>query len=397
MNARTLVILAAATVLLAAIAIFANRGGDTASIAGDSAGQLLVPGLADQLDAINAIEISGAGSARLARIERSDGQWTVAEQDGYAAATGKVNALLIALAEATIVEEKTADPAFHSRLGVEAIDSAEAKGVEVALEGDDGASFEVILGDTYGDDERYARLASSAQSVLIDRDPDVAREPSDWVSPEIIAIPSSRVQRVEVRHADGESLVIHKEARELTDFTVDSVPEGRELQYSGIANVTGSVLQDLDLDAVSRQPEAPGDTLATTEFRMFDGLILTVTATAAEEEDGQPWLHFVARFDADQALAFATETVDDVAGAETQETDAAAALDATDTAADDSAADDAAAEPADDIDSAPADDPTVEAAMLNERLGAWRYRIPSYQYSQLTRRMDDLLRPPPSE
>lgn len=369
MNRKTFAILAVIVALLAGIAILSQQGGDTASIAGDSAGELLVPGLADRLEDITAIEITGAGNERLARIEQSGGQWVVAEQDGYAAATGTVSGLLIALAEARIVEEKTADPNFHSRLGVEAVDSAEATGLKVTLTGGDGAGFEVVLGDAYGDGQRYARLAASAQSVLIDRNPDVARDPSDWVRPEILALPSSRVQRVAISHAGGENLVIRKDARELTDFAVEDVPEGRELQYSGIANVTGSVLQNLNLDEVSRQPEAPGEVLATTEFRTFDGLVLTVTATAAEEEDGQPWLSFAARFDAEQALSFATDTVDDVA-----------------------AADDSGAPPGE-----PAADATAEAAALNERLAGWRFRIPSYQYSQMTRRMDDLLRAPPAE
>ena len=386
MNRKTFVILAVVALLLAGIAMLSQRNGDTASIAGASAGELFVPGLADSVEAITAIEISGAGNARLARIERAGADWVVVEQGGYPAATGKVNGLLIALAEARIVEEKTADPAFHSRLGVEAVDSAEATGLEIALTGSDGASFELVLGDAYGDGERYARLAASVQSVLIDRNPDVARDPADWVRPEILAIPSSRVQRVEVEHADGERLVIHKEARELTDFTVDSVPEGRELQYSGIANVTGSVLQALELDAVSRAPEEPGERLAITEFRTFDGLVLTVTATAAEEADGQPWLSFAARFDPDQALAFATETVDDVGAADTL------AAEPVDADADADADDAASAEAGE-----PADDPAAEAAALNERLAGWRFRIPSYQYSQMTRRMDDLLRPPPSE
>jgi hypothetical protein len=325
----------------------------------------------------------------LARIERAGEDWVVVEQGGYAAATAKVASLLIALAEARIVEEKTADPAFHSRLGVEAVDSATATGLEVTLTANDGASFEIVLGDAYGDGERYARLAASAQSVLIDRNPDVARDPADWVRPEIIAIPSSRVQRVEIRHADGEGLVIHKEARELSDYTVDSVPTGRELQYAGIANVTGSVLQALELDAVSRAPEAPGEVLATSEFRTFDGLVITVTATEAEEPEGQPWLSFAARFDADQALNFATETVEDLAAAaapaEVADADAAATEDSDDDASDATA------------EATTADDPTAEAAALNQRLAGWRFRIPSYQYSQMTRRMNDLLRAPPSE
>jgi len=396
MNRKTFIILAVAAVLLAGLAVLSQQGRDTASIAGDTAGELLVPGLADQLDEITAIEISGAGDARLARIERVGEEWVVAEQDGYPAATGKVNGLLIALAEARIVEEKTADPAFHSRLGVEAVESTTATGLEVALTGNDGASFEIVLGDAYGDGERYARLAASAQSVLIDRNPDVASDPSEWVRPEIVAIPSNRVQRVEIEHADGERLVIHKAARELTDFQVDSVPEGRELQYSGIANVTGSVLQALNLDAVSRQPETPGEVLATTEFRTFDGLVLTVTATAAEEAEGQPWLHFAARFDAEQALAFATESVEDVGAADADAAAEPAAAEA-DADAENAAASDPGDETAVDSVASGADDPTAEAAMLNERLGGWRFRIPAYQYSQMTRRMEDLLRAPATE
>jgi len=395
MNRKAFVVLAVVALLLVGVAMLSQHGGDTASIAGDSAGELLVPGLADQVDAITAIEISGAGAARLARIERAGEDWVVVEQGGYAAATGKVNGLLIALSEARIVEEKTTDPNFHSRLGVEAVDSATATGLELALTASDGASYEVVLGDAYGDGERYARLAASAQSVLIDRNPDVARDPSDWVRPEIIAIPSSRVQRVEVSHADGESLVIHKDARELSDYTVDAVPEGRELQYSGIANVTGSVLQALELDAVSRAPETPGEVLATTEFRTFDGLVLTVTATAAEEADGQPWLSFAARFDAGQALEFATETVDSLAAADTPAEDAGAAVEAADTVAAEGDASDGPADAA--APDEPADNAIAEAAALDERLAGWRFRIPSYQYSQLTRRMDDLLRAPPSE
>jgi hypothetical protein len=378
MNRKAFVILAFVAVLLAGIAILTQRGGDTESIAGASAGQVFVPGLADRLDAIAAIEITGAGDARLARIERSGEQWVVSEQDGYAADPGKVTALLIALAEARIVEEKTADPDFHSRLGVEAVDAAEATGLEVTLTGSEGTNFELILGDAYGDGERYARLVSSPQSVLIDRNPDVARDPAEWVRPEIIAIPSGRVQRVRIDHADGEQLIIRKDARELTDFQVDSVPEGRELQYAGIANVTGSVLQNLELDAVSRQPETPGEVLAMTEFRMFDGLVVTVTATAAEEADGSPWLSFAARFDEEQARAFATDTVEEPGAAE-------AAGEPADGAADAGAAADRTA------------DAINEAATLNERLGGWRYRIPAYQYSQMTRRMEDLLRALPSE
>jgi hypothetical protein len=54
-------------------------------------------------------------------------------------------------------------------------------------------------------------------------------------------------------------------------------------------------------------------------------------------------------------------------------------------------ADGAAASPA-----TPAADPSAEAARINAKVGGWRYKIASFQYDQITRRMADLLKPPPA-
>ena len=369
MNSRTFGALAVVAVLLAALAILGQRGSDTASIAGDTAGQAFLPALGAALGDIERIEITGAGRERLVSLERAGDGWTVAEQDGYPAAAAEVNALLIALAEAKIVEEKTADSGFHARLGVEAIDAAEAAGLELALVAG-SQRFDFVLGDSYGSTARYARLADSARSVLIDRDPDVTRDPADWLAPGILAIAAGRTQQVTIEHADGERLVVRKDETAQANFDVEAVPEGRELQYAGIADVTGSVLQGLELEGVSRQPETPGERLASVEFRTFDGLEIVAEATAAE--DGEPWISFAARIDEERASVVAG------AGADT-DTDSDAVADA-----------DADA----DVDAAAA--VSAEAAEINARLAGWRFRIPAYQYSQLTRRMEDLLRAPPA-
>jgi Domain of unknown function (DUF4340) len=365
MNGRTFGILGLIAVVLAAIAIVGQQRNSTGSIAGDTAGELFVPALADGLDAIDRIVVSGAGSTPLVTLARADGQWVVSSEDGYPAAQNKVRALLIALAEARIVEEKTSDPAFYDRLGVEPIAGADAKGVEIALTAADRQPISLILGESYGNKNRYARLADGAQSVQIDRDPEVARTPTDWLAPEILNIAGKRVQQVGIRHSDGEMLLIHKEVADAANFTVEDVPEGRELQYAGIANVTGNVLQELHLEAVARAGEPAADPLVVTEFRTFDGLFVTVQANAADGED--PWLTFTARFDAEQALSFATEPVDDESLTDTPD-----------------------ATPSNEADA------IAEADAINARLAGWRFRIASYQYSQLTRHMDDLLKAAPA-
>jgi Domain of unknown function (DUF4340) len=397
MSRKAFTILVVAALAFVILAIVGQRPSNTKSVAGDSVGSLLFPDLTEHLDDIDEVLVDGAGRKRLVSLERSDDGWTVSELDGYEADRSKVNSLLIALADARIVEEKTADPEFHSKLGVEDVAGPDAAGIEVGLVAGDGNRFSVVLGSTYSGGQRYARIADNDLSVLIDQDPNVAKDPSDWVVPEIIDIAGDRIQRVEISHADGEHIVLHKEARGETNFTVDDIPEGRELQYAGVANATGNLLQHLRLDAVRRRSDEAAEPVAVTEFWTFDGLVITVNATAVADED--PWLGFSARFDADQALAYAPPPSDTSAAADGDAADAGAAeVDATESgsansdAADNGSTESGPAGTATD-DSEPEADVAAEADSINARLADWQYRVASYQMSQLTRRMEDLLRP----
>lgn len=359
MSARTLgflIALAAASVLLAVVGQWLERGGGSGSVDG-AVGTTFLPGLEDELNAVERVEIVGAGGEPVATLERSDGVWTVAEEDSYPADVAKIRDALVALAEARILEEKTSNPAFYDRLGVTSIDDPEARGVEVRIWGDDREYAAVVLGDAASGNDRFARRADESVSYLIDRDPELPTTAAQWTRPEILNVASNRVQRVEIMHADGERLVISKSARDQANFTVEDIPEGRELQYATIANVTGGALRELRLEAVARLEDDPPLPAVMSEFRTFDGLVVTVEGRLYGNE---PWVNFSARFDADQALAFAEEPVED-----------------------------------DVADAAPSDDSMIEeAADIEARVSGWRYRIPEYQYDQMTRRMDDLLRAP---
>lgn len=387
MSRKAFTILVVVALAFVVLAIVGQRPSNTKSVAGDSVGSLLLPDLTDHLDDIDEVLVDGAGQKRLVSLERTDDGWTVSELDGYQADRGKVNSLLIALADARIVEEKTADPEFHSKLGVEDIAGADAAGIEVGLVAGDGSRYSVVLGSTYSGGQRYARIADNDLSVLIDQDPNVAKDPADWVVPEIIDVAGDRIQRVEISHADGEHVVLHKEARGATNFTVDDIPEGRELQYAGVGNATGNLLQHLRLDAVRRASDEAADPVAVTEFSTFDGLVITVTATAVADED--PWLRFSARFDADQALAYAPPPGDTSEAADGE----AAEDDSTESAAANGDAAESGPAGTTTDDSEPEADVAAEADSINARLANWQYRVASYQMSQLTRRMEDLLRP----
>jgi len=354
MSKRTVAILGAALVVLLALVIFGQR-----SSAPVSSGSALVPDLQAALGDISRVAVVKANGETVATLEKGTDNWVVADKQGYIANAAKLRQALTALAEAHILEEKTANPELYARLGVEDVTAANAAGVSVALTAAGHELPTIILGNAEGSKFRYVRRAGEAQSYLIDRNPDVPRAAAQWVDSSIIDVRGDRVREVTVTHGDGEVVHLSKAAPELANFEVAGVPAGRELSYPGVANVIGNALRELNLEDV--EPAAPpADKPTIVEFRTFDGLVVRVTG---EKSGDASWITLEASVDAAQAAAAPPPAApaDGVAAATT-----------------------------------PATDPNAEAARINAKVGGWRYKIAGYQYDQMTRRMSELLKAPPA-
>src|SRR5690606_27063134 len=155
MTSRTLTILAAALVVLALLAVYGQRRDASPP---SRSGELLLPQLEASLDRIDRVRITAAGNEAVATLERGADPWSIAERHGYAADITKIRGVLRGLADARIVEEKTSNPAYYDRLGVSDIDSAEARGIEVAAFAGDEPLVAVIVGDSAGGGQHYVRL-----------------------------------------------------------------------------------------------------------------------------------------------------------------------------------------------------------------------------------------------
>ena len=388
MTYRTVTVLAAALVVLGALALFAQYRPQPA----DPGGELLLPGLRENLDPITRMTVLGAGAEPVVTLEREEAGWSVAEKNGYPADLEKIRHTLVSLAEARVVEAKTANPDYYDRLGVEAIENDAAGGVAVTLT---GADVNVIVGDTESDSRAYVRKADEAGSYLIDRDPEVGRSATDWLVTGILAIPGSRMARVTVTHADGEVVSVFKDDPAQTNFSVEHIPPDRELQYAGVANVMGTVLSNLNLQDV--EPLAAADAPVTvTEFLTFDGL--AVTAEALERED-EAWVAFRAEYRAPAEGSEPGESSPEDMSVESAETESGTGESVAGASADAvaEAPESAEASPGDEMDADEEMDVEAEAQELDRRLSGWRYRIANYQFDQMTRRMNDLLQSPPDE
>ncbi len=366
MNKRALVTVAALAAVLVVLALVGQNRAPEPSLSGST----LLPGLDAALNDVDEVTLVGAGNETIASILRSEQGWTVSEKGGYAADTAKIRDALLALAEARVVEEKTSNPEFYDRLGVESVETDSSAGTAVTIRYGDEAFPTVILGDAEGSSQRYARRSDEARSLLIDRDPDLPRSAPQWLQTGILDLRSERVSEVIIEHGDGERLRIFKDEPGQTNYSVDAVPDGRELQYAGVANVTGNVLRELALEDVEPAADDGLKPSVTTRFGTFDGLV--VTARGYERGD-ENWLEFEASVDAEAAAERGVEPASD---------DSAETADALVGAPGEGEADGSVNESA---------DPAAEAEAINATVAGWRYRIASYKYEQMTRRMEDLL------
>ncbi|MGI9203832.1 MAG: DUF4340 domain-containing protein [Woeseiaceae bacterium] len=346
MTQRTVLILAATVVGLVLLMLVTQNNNDESIFAGGK----LLPDFKVDANQVTNVSIARSNESENLGIRRNGGGWVVTERDDYPADIGTIRQLIIALADATIVEEKTANPDNYDRLGV-ADPGADGSGTKVVLTGED-FTYSVILGDAAQGNFRYARVTDNPTSYLIDQNPDLPTAVGEWLTDSLVDLPAARMRRVSISHADGETITIEKSEEAQTDFTVLGIPNGRELSYATAANGIGGALTSLTLQDARAAIEAAPST--SVLFETWDGL--AVNADIATEGDSA-WV-----------------------------TLSAAPADS----AEESAAIDTEAE-------TPQQSPAEEADEINSRVSGWQYQLAAHKKDLLVKRWDDILEPAEAE
>ena len=298
MRARQLLPWAVVSLALAAAAWWAlgRQARDEAPQAGPA-----LPGLAERLDALDGIEVYGAGEQKLVSLRRVDGRWEEAGHPGWPTNEREISRALFRLAEAKRLEAKTNDPALHARLGVEDLASAQAKGAELRLLGG-GEPLRLVVGSNHpGLGGSYARLAGEAQAWLLDTDLSPARNPVDWLDRRIIDLPLARIERVRVEPAQGRAFTL---TRRDEAFLIDGLAPAS----ADDAIATAAVPEQLALDGVAADDGTPAQRRHV--FEAVDGVSLTIATWAGE---GGTWARLSVALDEEAAQAWFARAGDDAA------------------------------------------------------------------------------------
>src|SRR5947208_4434749 len=142
MQKKGLIPLAAATLVLVALAIFALVSGDR-GVSRAAPGERAFPALAAGLDSVASVALWRNG-ATLTFIRDGD-TWLVAEKGNYPANPAKISQLVRAMADLTLVEPKTQNADRYPRLEVE--EPGRGKSALLSVRDKSGATVaEVIVG-----------------------------------------------------------------------------------------------------------------------------------------------------------------------------------------------------------------------------------------------------------
>lgn len=357
-----------------------------------------LPELHQHINDVKAVGFVVADDKPAVTLENKGTSWTVREKEGYPADTGKLRGLLLNLANARLLQEKTANTERYKELGVEDLKNKEAKGVLIKLEGLAGPAQLIIGNGSNHGGGTFVRRPGDTQSWLAQGQIRVDRDPGQWLDTALTDIASGRIAEIVLSQVQGKTLRLFRQEPGQADFQLANLPAGRELAgpdaLGGLAStLTGLKLEDVV--AAKTHPRPEGIQPLQGRYRTFDGVNVEVSAWP---QDGKHYASFSAFLDqaaADKAI----QSEQDKAKADYQSLQKTAEKESNPAEGQAANVKTAAAPPAPLAVQDPAkyrqqrlDELNAEITHLNQRFQGRHFAIPEFKYANLDKSLDDVLK-----
>ena len=223
--------------------------------------------------------------------QQQQGQWFVMSDVSkrYPADQQRLSDLLRALAEAVLVEAKTAKAENYARLGLDSINTPDSQSTLVEVYAGN-QKWQVLIGNLPSSGVgHYIRKPSDVQSWLIDTTIDIAEEHADWLQQPILDISVAEVSSVSRMGEKGWQ--ISRSVGETDSLVLDNLPEDRALRYEGILQSAVESLLSVRFDALAATDpsrwEDQGAVVSQLILTMSDGSAITAFVAQVNDE------HFV--------------------------------------------------------------------------------------------------------
>ncbi|MCA8909514.1 MAG: DUF4340 domain-containing protein [Rhodospirillaceae bacterium] len=290
----------AITVLAVAAWAWLLADGPQAQVA-EATGPLL-PGLADDVAEVAAVQVTRGDTAWTARrdgAEDGEGGWQLAEFGDHPATGSAVDRLLAELAALTRLGPRTALPQRYALLGLDD-PGPDSDAVGVRLLDDAGEPLaDLVLGDRQrtgtwlGTPGRYIRTGDG-RTWLTEGSVTLPDSPVDWLVQPLATVAPARISRLELTEA-GEPPLIWRRPRLGVGFALVTDAPADRLVAAGIdTDRLAGLLADFRITAARPAADlVEAEPLGTLALETFDGLRITVTAYGPAR---RPWLTLALTF-----------------------------------------------------------------------------------------------------
>jgi hypothetical protein len=311
MKHHKLLLLSAVTiVIIITAAIFTQSRAPRTTIEKET----LFPELANRINNVTRIEIKSSEDPDVILQKMEGGQWALQSADNYPAQFDKVKDVVVSLSQLKILATKTDNPKLYPELGVEGPEGNNTSSLLLTLSDQSGTTLaSLIVGkprkSSTGSNRpnHYVRKADAKNALLIEGYLQLKPNNNAWYERNVIHIPASRIQGVDIVKSNGEHLLIRKHARGDTDF---KVIEGNTASPSVLLNKLGTFIEDMHVEGVHAADNFKFPDHATiTTFTTFSGLIITVRNV---HSDGKAFAHFSFKTSATSSGPLNTEAGDGI-------------------------------------------------------------------------------------
>ena len=290
MNRRRFIVLLAAALLVITGGLYLSA---RRNVSPDAHGALLLPTLGAQMNTVTALAVRKGGTAPTVTVHQSAGKWTVLERGDYPADVAKLRKLLLALAEAKIVEQKTSNPANFPLIGVEDPAQPGATGAEITVTAQDG-EHAVIVGKPIGEGN-FARRSGENTSYIVEPAITFETEPRYWIETRLIDVPAASIQSIEVKPASGAGYVIRRLKPNEDGFGLEGTPAGRKALDAHALAPSSSLLSGLTAEDVAAAKDIDFSQATQAVLTLSDGNVITLRGTPAGDKR---WIEVKASKDA---------------------------------------------------------------------------------------------------
>jgi Domain of unknown function (DUF4340) len=209
--------------------------------------------------------VIGQGTTALTLTVTAAGKWTIKDRNDYPAEAEPVRKLLVALAQAELVEPKTRNPDRYSVLELEDPTAKDAKSKSVRVLDAKGAVLaDVIVGKRRfeafgaGKSGTYVRSGKDNLTWLANTEIDAATDVKRWIKAGIFETDGAKLQDVKLEVVGEEALEI---ARVDGKLAFKGVPgDGKKLKDPSAAETIARAAAQIEADDVRRLEQPPAGT-----------------------------------------------------------------------------------------------------------------------------------------